>query len=119
MASVPGGVLVMALVGVALPARFPHHESRLPRKPISLKRLDFVGVLLLLAAMTLHVTGFEQAANLYEWTSAQVLAPLLVSACLWVAFFASQWYITKPQTIAEPIFPWRFCRSRVVMGIIM
>lgn len=116
--SVPGGVLTIALVAISLPANFPYHDSQLPRKPLSLRRIDFLGALLLLAAMTLHITGFQQAANLYEWTSAEVLAPLLVSAFFWVAFLTSQWYVTKPQRGRDPVFPWRFCQNRVVMGII-
>ena len=117
--SVPGGVLAIALVAISLPVNFPYHDSQLPRESLSLRRIDFLGALLLLAAMTLHITGFQQAANLYEWTSAGVLAPLLVSAFFWATFLTSQWYVAKPQRQLDPVFPWRFCQNRLVMGIIV
>ncbi|KAI1179865.1 drug resistance transporter [Nemania sp. FL0916] len=118
--NVPGGVLATVLVAVSLPASFPYAKGQRPRETLSLSlgRIDFLGATLLLGAMTLHITGFEQAANLYEWTSAEVLAPLLVSAFLWSAFFISQWYITTRLRRPDPILPWRFCQSRVVIGII-
>ncbi|KAI1261413.1 drug resistance transporter [Xylariaceae sp. FL1019] len=116
--NVPGGALAFVLVAISMPAKFPHQNNPNTRQRISLAQVDLLGGFLLLAAMTLWITSFEQAANLYPWASATVLAPLIVSIILWVLFLASQWWVTARDGKVEPVFPWRFCRDRVVMGII-
>uniref|UniRef100_A0A8H7NQR2 Major facilitator superfamily (MFS) profile domain-containing protein n=1 Tax=Bionectria ochroleuca TaxID=29856 RepID=A0A8H7NQR2_BIOOC len=117
--NVPGGVIALVLVVLAIPANFPFHNSPDAQKRISLRQADFLGAVLLLAGMTLYITGFEQAASLHAWTSVQVLPLLLVSAFFWMAFLASQWYVTTRDGGPDPVFPWRFCQSRVVMGLII
>ncbi|KAI0144466.1 drug resistance transporter [Xylariaceae sp. FL1272] len=118
--NVPGGVIATGLVAISLPARFPyHHSDAVHKKPSHYDRIDFLGAILLLGAMTLHITGFEQAANLFAWTSAEVLAPLLISLGLWITFFLSQWYITTRRKRPDPVLPWRFLQNRVVTGIIV
>lgn len=112
-------MIALVLVVLAIPANFPFHNSPDVQKRISLRQADFLGAVLLLAGMTLYITGFEQAASLHAWTSVQVLPLLLVSAFFWVAFLASQWYVTTRDGGPDPVFPWRFCQSRVAMGLIM
>lgn len=116
--SVPGGLVTMFLLAIAVPKYFPNHSVESKSEPVSIRRVDFLGVSLLLTAMTLHITGLEQAANLYGWTSAKVLVPLLMSAPLWIGFFASQWYLAKRREGNEAVFPWRFCTNRVFVGLI-
>ncbi|KAI0144561.1 major facilitator superfamily domain-containing protein [Xylariaceae sp. FL1272] len=116
--NVPGGAVAFVLVAISMPARFPHQNNPDAKQHISLGRIDFLGGFLLLAAMTLWITSFEQAANLYPWSSATVLAPLVIAIILWGLFFVSQWWVTTKEGEVEPVFPWRFCTDRVVMGII-
>ena len=108
----------MAILGFALPNGFPYHGSPAKRPRPSASQIDFLGTLLLLVAMTLHITGLEQAANLYSWKSAMVLAPLIIAAFLWVGFFVWQWYGASAGLRHDGIFPWRFCQNRVFMGLI-
>lgn len=74
----------------------------------------------MLVALTLLITGFEEASNFMPWISAQVLAPILVSLLAWVAFLSYERAVTsRGNNRPEPVFPWRFCTSRVIMGILM
>lgn len=82
--------------------------------------MDLLGALLMLATIVLVITGLEQAASSLTWTSAKTLAPLCASAVAAVAFLGSQyWHSSRLFSLTEPVFPWRFCRSRVIMGLIL
>ncbi|XDG03758.1 hypothetical protein ABKA04_003373 [Annulohypoxylon sp. FPYF3050] len=81
-------------------------------------QIDFLGALLLIAAMTMHLTGLEEAANLNPWKSSSVLIPLSLSGLLWISFVFSQYYVTASTRPQEPVLPWRFFRNRVAMGLI-
>lgn len=89
---------------------------------VKLMSIDFLGALLMLAATALLIVGLEEAALQLNWTVATVLGPLCASVVVWVAFFANSWWVTGRQgssSIVEPVFPWRFCRSRVVVGLLL
>lgn len=116
--SVPAGVLTMVLLAISIPRNFPNHGSPANNEPSKMKNIDFLGAALLLAAMTLHITGLEQAANSYTWSSAMVLAPLLAGAGLWFVFVVSQWYTSKETVPRQPMFPMRFFKNRVFMGLL-
>ena len=84
----------------------------------------------MLAAIVLIITGFEEASNLSPWTSGVVLAPIVVSGVTWILFLLYERHITKDTKNAipvepirvwhfkEPVFPWRFCQSRVIVSVI-
>ncbi|KAH7130092.1 major facilitator superfamily domain-containing protein [Dendryphion nanum] len=84
-----------------------------------MKRIDFLGSGLLIGATTLLATALQQAAIGYKWTSVFVLPLLVCSFPFVVAFLTWQWYITTRRTTPEPVFPWRFCVSRVQLGMIL
>ncbi|KAF2643322.1 hypothetical protein P280DRAFT_422076 [Massarina eburnea CBS 473.64] len=67
----------------------------------------------------MHITGFEDAANLHSWKSPSVMIPLLLSVPLWLSFVVSQYYITISQKSQEHVFPWRCFTNRVTMGLIL
>lgn len=74
----------------------------------------------MLSALALVITGLEQAASLLSWTTIETLGPLCASAIAWIAFLASQyWHARRTRSLVEPVFPWRFCQDRVVMGLIL
>ncbi|CAI6237031.1 unnamed protein product [Periconia digitata] len=116
--NVPGGVVTFGLLGVAMPNHFPNHANPSLRKPPSASSVDFLGAFLLVAAMALHITGLEQAANMYSWTSAMVLAPILISVVIWLSFFIWQWYSDGGTKQREPLFPRRFFKNRVYIGLL-
>ncbi|KAK3689075.1 putative multidrug resistance protein fnx1 [Podospora appendiculata] len=120
--NVPPGVITAAILFLTIPFNFPHqgrpdmHDQRSIR---STKAVDFPGVFLMLAALALIITGFEQAASLLTWTSATVLAPICISVCLWGAFLFAEWRASRPSSRTEPMFPWRFAQNRVMIGLIL
>lgn len=73
----------------------------------------------MLGTLVLLATGLQQASLDYEWSSNKVLPLLVVSAPFAIAFFTWQWYATQRRTNPEPVFPWRFCQSRIQLGMIM
>ncbi|KAI1807116.1 putative multidrug resistance protein fnx1 [Daldinia bambusicola] len=117
--NVPSGVIAAAVVFFVVPKDYPY-QGLLRRKPqLKLRTLDFTGAFLMLAALALLISGLEQAASKLYWSSATVIAPICVSVVVWVAFFASQWYFTRPTSSIKPVFPWRFCQDREMMGLLV
>ena len=84
-----------------------------------IKRLDIVGTMLMLGTCLMLTTGLQQAALGYSFTSPFVLPLLICSGPFCLAFFIWQWFITTKRELPEPVFPWRFCQSRVRIGTIM
>jgi hypothetical protein len=71
------------------------------------------------SALALLITGLQQGSALLSWAEPSVLAPLIVSVPLWVAFLASQWYVSREGSVIQPVFPWRFFGNRLVMGLLL
>ncbi|KAI1759003.1 putative multidrug resistance protein fnx1 [Hypoxylon sp. FL1150] len=117
--NVPSGVVAAIVVLLVVPNDYPYQGSLTQKPRPGFKALDFTGAFLMLAGLALLISGLEQAATLLSWSSATVIAPICVSAFVWVAFFASQWYATRPQSPTEPVFPWRFIQSREIMGLLV
>lgn len=119
--SVPIGVVAMA--GLAF--IFPHQLFNEPAAKhgklsfLSLKRVDFLGCLLLLGFCLLLTTGLQQAAVGYGFSSAFVLPLLVCTGPFLVTFLLWQWHVTTRRTSPEPVFPWRFCQRRARLGIIL
>ena len=109
---------------VAMPASFPYqpNETDKVRKSLQIravKRLDFTGALLLLAASILLVTALEEGGTEYSWTSAVVLAILCVSIVLWILFFCWEKYASSRHGMQEPVLPWRLVQNRFTMGFLL
>lgn len=74
----------------------------------------------MLAGILLLITGFEEASNFAPWVSARTLAPILIAVPVFGAFFLYERHVTILRIKSvEPVFPWRFCTNRVVMGILI
>jgi hypothetical protein len=101
-----------------MPNGFPNHGRPIGKKRSGLRAVDAIGASLMLASITLLITGFEEASNFSPWKSAQVLALILISIPCIVAFILYERRVTiKDNNEPEPVFPWRFCIDRVVMGL--
>jgi hypothetical protein len=85
----------------------------------SLSRIDGLGLTLLLRFCVLLVTGLEQAALGYSWTSGIVLTLLLCGLAFFLSFFTWSWYVTSRRTSPEPVFPWRFLQSRIRVAMLL
>ncbi|KAK4236506.1 multidrug resistance protein 3 [Achaetomium macrosporum] len=125
--NVPFAVLAAAILFLATPSDFPYQGQAIIPPPKRTRRslgrklraIDFPGGFLMLAAMALLITGLEEAASRLDWTGATVLGPLVASAVLWVAFLANSWRQARCESAVEPVFPWRFCTSRAVVGLLL
>ncbi|ORY17866.1 putative multidrug resistance protein fnx1 [Clohesyomyces aquaticus] len=116
--NVPVGLPALGLLCVCMPKGFPRHDHPGSRPPQH-RRTDLIGAFLMLLALTLVITGFEEASNFSRWTSAVVLAPLIISALAWMMFLGYERYITVNDTESEPVFPWRFCTNGAIVGIMI
>jgi len=103
-----------------MPNTFPYHGLKTPRKSPSLNTIDVLGAGLMLVGILLLIIGFEEASNFSSWTSAKALAPILVSLPILLGFLFFERHITlRDSKSIEPVFPWRFCADRVIVGILM
>ncbi|KAI1357333.1 major facilitator superfamily domain-containing protein [Xylaria arbuscula] len=73
----------------------------------------------MLLPLALLITGLNEASSTLMWISGTVLAPIIVSAFAWAAVLLCQWWYAHSGSSIQSVFPWRFCQSRLVMGIIL
>lgn len=120
--SVPAGAVCIAVIGLVFPKRFPYHcdPGTQTFHPGYLKKIDVLGAVFLLAATTLLVTALSEGEVRFAWDSATIIAFFTVSGVLWLVFLLWEWYVSRhSSTQIEPLFPWRFFRNRVWMGLLM
>lgn len=125
----PAGALAIGLLLIGIPSGFGTSSRKGGRRERfswrSLGRLDFVGAILLLAASLLLVTALQQTALDFAWSSPAIIVMLVLSGLSWIAFFAWEWHVTAKADTSdsanqvEPIFPWRFLRSRPWVGMLL
>ena len=108
---------------VSMPANFPYQSKSegLPKSFTiqALKKVDFLGAFLILAASILFVSAVEEGGTEYSWTSAVVLSLLSISVMLWILFFAWQRLLTNWQNIREPVLPGRLLTDRFTLGFLL
>lgn len=88
-----------AFVGLAMTAIFYHPPPRvnstgLTRKQI-IEQIDFVGGFLSISGMILFLAGITWGGYQYPWTSAHVLAPIIIGGVLLIAFVLWEMYGAK------------------------
>ena len=123
--NLPVGVVALVLVLVAMPAGFPDSDAMASPKcfglfehKVSLRnRVDYPGFVMLLASCVLLIVAIEEAGISYAWRSALVITCLVIAGVLLVVFVGWQWYMDYSKSQREPIFPWDFFKTRVLMGI--
>lgn len=69
-----------------------------------LRKIDWAGVLLVAAGLTIFLVGLEYGGNPYKWSSARVLAPLIVGGACLVAFAFWQTLGTKTGLLHHSLF---------------
>ena len=129
MCSVPAGIVAVALLAVSIPAGFGTASpgTNAPNFNVSqalawhnIRRLDFLGAGLLLSASLLLVAALQETAIEFTWSSGATIAMLTLSGLCWITFFMWEWYLTERATsYIEPVFPWRFIRSRSWVGMLI
>lgn len=92
------------------------HErgARRARLLIRLSTIDYLGQVLFLFGLGLLILALTWAGNgesgTYKWTSAQVLAPLVVGAIVTIAWFAHEYCMAPPRVMSRV-----FKRQRAMM----
>ncbi|KAF2108387.1 major facilitator superfamily domain-containing protein [Lophiotrema nucula] len=120
--NVPAGVIAVSALLWMFPKTLwnePAATRCLTSLSGALRRLDFVGSLLLLGSCVLLSTGLQKAALGHEWGSSLIMSLLILSAPFIAGFFLWSWYVTTRRTLPEPVFPWRFCQSRIRLGMMV
>jgi hypothetical protein len=126
---VPVGVVALIILFIAIPVGFPYHknttsvfglEKQQANESVNIwTRLDLLGAVLLLAASLLLTTGLLEGGIQWLWSSGTSISILVISGVLWIVFFWWERKITSDTWKQEPIFPWRFLKNRVWMGVLM
>lgn len=134
--SVPAGCVAFIFLFLAMPSSFPIVLNKLATlnksitlnqsttmnqtSPVSsIKKIDFLGCFLLLTATITFLTALQEAGLRHSWRSPIILAFLVVSGVVWACFLGWEWFINQKGGIIEPVFTWRFVKSRVFMGMLM
>ncbi|KAM4054579.1 major facilitator superfamily protein [Hirsutella rhossiliensis] len=78
---------------------------------MKLKAVDFVGIFLAFAGMTVVILGLTWGGREYDWNSAHVIATLVVGSVVSVAFVVWQWKGPK-----YPLVPLHIFKSKIVNG---
>ncbi|RAH65665.1 MFS general substrate transporter [Aspergillus aculeatinus CBS 121060] len=124
----PPGALAGIGLAIVLPNRFPHHnEQPMAKNAFSLwaslrqtiRKVDMLGSSMLLVATIFLVTALEEANQEFHWSSAFTIALLSISGLVWIAFLLWERRVTLSSKCIEPVFPWRFIRNRVWMGMLL
>ncbi|KAJ6150674.1 hypothetical protein N7470_007268 [Penicillium chermesinum] len=123
--NLPIGVTGLLLVLVTMPAGFPVHSEitskvslGFTKRNVDLRgRIDYPGFFILLAASVLLIVAIEEAGISFAWSSALVIAFLVVAGVFLLLFLFWQWYLYHIKSAREPILPWSFLKNRILMGL--
>ncbi|KAF2268169.1 MFS general substrate transporter [Lojkania enalia] len=103
-----------AFIGLVLTVIFYHPPPRVNSQGLSrreiLSQIDYVGGLLSISGMLLFMMGMQWGGYQYEWSSAHVLAPLIIGVVLLAAFVFWELHGT-----ANPMFPRRILQVPNIM----
>ncbi|VUC24636.1 unnamed protein product [Clonostachys rosea] len=126
--NVPAGAVALGIIVFAMPNGFPFHGIPKKQRPNSIRELSskwllarfgLFGAGLLLTATVLLVAALEEADVHYPWKSAFVITLLTISGLAWIGFLLWERHMTQHAKVCEPVFPWRFIESRVLLGMIL
>lgn len=124
----------MALIYFVMPLNFPYGPpipapGSQPSVRHRLRRIDFIGVFLMLAASILLVTGLlEASSTTFKWSSPTIIVLIILAGILWSSFFLWEWWLSTRRegktedtetNSVEAIFLARFWRNRVWMSVLM
>jgi MFS family permease len=101
-------ITIIAVIVVALKVNIPVKET--PHSKI--KRVDWLGALLLVSSLTVLLLGLNAGGNMLPWTSPLVLAALFSSVALLIPFV-----IVEARYALEPILPVHFLLARTAASI--
>jgi hypothetical protein len=93
-------------IGLFIGYRPPKRHTRFDHLSFlqKINRLDLPGFGLLTAGLTLLLVGLNLGGGLFEWTSAQTLATLVVGIVILLMFGIYEWKFTKTGIIHHDLF---------------
>lgn len=77
-----------------------------------LKTVDFGGAVLFIASIALIILGTAYGGTMYAWSSAAVVAPIVIGSILLIAFVVYEHFIERTSII--PMIPSRILRNKEV-----
>jgi hypothetical protein len=80
-----------------------HNVDGLSRLAIA-KQIDYFGAFLSIRGVTLFLVGLQAGGYPFSWTSAKVLAPLVIEVLLIFAFVGWERWGTKTPMVSRDIF---------------
>lgn len=96
----------MTAIGLFVGYRPPKRHTRYDHLSFwqKLGRVDLPGFFLLTAGLAIFLTGLNLGGGLYTWSSAPVLATLIVGIITLVAFGVYEWKFTKTGILHHDLF---------------
>lgn len=102
---------VWAMIGLVMTAIFYYPPPRVNSQGMSkkeiLSNIDYVGGFLSIAGMLLFMMGMQWGGYQYKWSSAHVLAPLILGVVFLIGFFVWEAKFAKHPMVCLHIFPYR------------
>lgn len=96
----------LTAIGLFIGYRPPKRHTRFDHLSFwqKLGRLDLPGTGLLTAGLTLFLTGLNLGGGIFTWSSAPVLATLVVGIVVMIAFGLYEWRFTKIGILHHDLF---------------
>lgn len=117
--SVPAGAFVIFMFSIMFPKTGSHRETTLKR---ILQRIDWLGLLLCLAASIVIILPLQEGGTQWSWSSAPAIVMLAVGASCWIAFAGWEFWLQgrSGEHATLPMLPPRIIvKNRVVGACIM
>lgn len=100
------GIWGATTIGILVGYTPPDRHTRLDHMSFwqKLGQLDLPGYFLITAGLTTFLVALNLGGELYSWTSARVLATLIVGLVIIVAFFVYEWKGTTTGILHHELF---------------
>ncbi|KAF7858860.1 hypothetical protein EAF04_008902 [Stromatinia cepivora] len=120
LVNTPIGGAAILIFQLVMPAKFPFCDedpSSINQERDRLGRIDFLDAFLILSASFLLVAALLEASTSFKWSSPAILVILVLWGIIWILFFLWEWHLSR-KSEQEPMFPWRFVKNRVWLGML-
>ncbi|KAL8949772.1 MAG: hypothetical protein Q9222_004151 [Ikaeria aurantiellina] len=121
--NIPAGLVSLGFILLLMPHDFPYMGSPQYAKSrltmASVRRVDFMGATILLAASVLLVAALEEGGTEYSWRSAAPIVLLILSVFAWIAFFVRERHQSKRRLEYDSVLPWHLTTNRFWTSMIL
>ncbi|GLB04249.1 hypothetical protein AtubIFM57258_009965 [Aspergillus tubingensis] len=127
--NVPAGAVSWVLIFFSMPPNFPasteiqasapEYSPFWSRQWSLLRRVDFLGAFLVLAASVFIVAALQEGNYDFGWDSSAVIIFFVLSGICVPFFLLWQWFLSRGQLSCQPMLPWRLLTSRLFVGTIL